>query len=408
VPSWLQHVVERLLAKRPHERYQAAGEVLEDIERRRVLDRDVPAAPKRRCIRCNADVLADVALCVACGWNRFDTIREGDRDVFCASDVDDTRLREFARNALGMRNPPNRRRRTLLLGGIDAASAEMIKASATSYGLALATRERSPYVELRKALALTALCFLGRAGATTLHGGLVYYGRFVIDQLTALQVLSGSLILVLCWVCFRRFRAIDVLPLYRPGDATTAAEAEGDVWLRRVGPWLRADRSEEMKACVASSIERYLILRRNRRLRDGRLDGVLQGLLEVSAETAVVISDVERSLASSSLLDAARLHASQRELRETVDGGSTAASHPLPKSSESAARRFYEIEERIAGVRNHLISLQALFNRLVGRVVVQNLPVDAATQTLLADRIRELNAEVAIARQVRTDIEAFA
>src|SRR5262249_2994922 len=126
VPEWLQHVIERLLAKQPHERYQSADEALSDINRQRVVARELPALPKRECLPCGAATLEELPLCRYCGCEAAGVATAGRYEVWCTEAADAATLQHYAGTVLGVPLHHRPRRRTLLLDGISRMSAEMV------------------------------------------------------------------------------------------------------------------------------------------------------------------------------------------------------------------------------------------------------------------------------------------
>ncbi len=397
VPEWFAHLLERLLAKRPHERYQLADEVLADISRRRVLCRDLPSLRKRRCASCGAATLAELDVCLSCGWSTAELQKPGECEIVCAEDENDEKLDEYARDVLGIEKRPERRGRTLLLSGLDALPAQLLARSAANHGLGLSVRRRSPYLEVRKAAPLVLAATVTRPVILSVALPLMP-GPFVLD-LSLPRVLMSAALLGLAGVFLRRFQLIEVLPLWPTSTSLARRLAHDHGWMEHLLPWLKPQRTEEMKACVASLVERYLLLQRLVAQLSGEVRLALEKILESAAELGAMCSEVSEALGSAALADRARAYVDAADDAD-VDGA-------RQERAGGALRAHYLLEEKVTALHNRLIFLHYVFNRLVGRALAQQAPLDQSATDMLAECVRGLERDLPLAREVCKEIEGF-
>jgi tRNA A-37 threonylcarbamoyl transferase component Bud32 len=395
IPEWLQQVVERLLAKRPFERYQTADEVLADIAQRRVIARELPALPRRECPRCGAATLAELAVCLSCGWDAAAVLEPGECDLLRTPAADPDRLAAWGRALFGV--DARLGRRSLLLSGITPEAASVLSRGAAAHDLPLLVSERSGFQDLRKALPLALLCMVTSGVVQSVGQRWSYYGRYFFSQLDTQQMLGWSLALVLVWVCARRFRQEEVRPVW---SARAHGTAVPDDLLADLRDTLTPERDEGTRALVTGLVEQFLLLQRRASQFEPALRANVRDTVLAAARLAALLSEVRGALADAPL--AQRVQRCLGVLRE-AEG--------VPDEQRGAAeetlRAYYELEERAAGLQNRLIVVQALFARSVGRLLVHSQPLDDATRDALAERSAQLATDLDVARQVQRELEAL-
>ena len=400
VPEWLQHLVQRLLAKQAYARYQSADEALADIAQRRVLARDVPSLRTVECVQCGESTLLDLPMCLRCGYQSAGGNGSGDYDLFCARDADDAKLARFFEAVLSLRGPLRRRRRALLLSGVDAFTANLLARSAQRHDLQLMAVPHQASTELRKAVPLAFLALLIGAVGTSLASSLAYYGRYYLQELDALRLLPFGLAFVLGWVCVRRFRSIEVEPVISEGQRLRRRSTSAAAWLEGLLPVLTPTRTDAMKGSVAHLIEQYLKVSRFGYDLSDTLEGTLRQLVEAAAALAVVLSQIEQCLGSPHFAELAlRYAALERETSGANEAGSVQCD---TIGAELAA--YYAAEEKYVGLANRLAQLQAVFNRLVGRCVVLRTHLDEDLQAGLNEHVAGLARDLEISRLVHAEL----
>ena len=391
LPEWLRQAVERLLAKRPFERYQTAGEVLDDLAGRRVIARELPALPRRTCPRCGGETLAELAVCLSCGWDAAALFESGGCDVLRTPATDASRLAAYGKSLFGIDQPLGRHQ--LLLCGVTADAAEVIRKGAAARDLPLQVRERSRYRELRKALPLAFLSMIVSGVYQNLWQRWRYSGSYLIYQLDTAQLLGFiALPVALAWVCARRFREEEIIPRWSSPAEPAVDPDLGDLRLA-----LPPNRPPEARALIASLVERLLLLERRGPRLDPSLRAAMRDAVVGAANLVVLLSETEAQLAAPEV--AQRIQHCLAVGREATAEDDAAA---------ATLRAYYEIEERLEALHNRVIALQELFTRAVGRALVLRQPLEEAARSALADNAARLGDDLGIARAVQRELGALA
>jgi tRNA A-37 threonylcarbamoyl transferase component Bud32 len=403
-PEWLQHVVERMLAKQAYARYQSSDEVLADITRRRVLTREIPALRRTECARCGGLSAAELPVCVLCGQHAADTLRPGDYDVICSQDEDDAKLQQYVHAVFGVQETIRRKRRTLLITGLDAFPADIIRKSAQAHGLFLTVEPHSGCPELRKAVALALASFFCGDLCYIVSRQLDFYGQYYLAQLEALQSLQLGLLLAIAAVSLRRFLQIEVRPLWPLRRARGATVTGAYAWVARLVPFFGPERTDAAKAFVAELIESYLKLRKFGRDIDPAVNETLQHVIGSAAQLAAVASEIQVGLQAPAWVQRIQRYAALARSNSLCEA---------EEEADSAALRvevcaYYALEEKHATIANKLIYLRALFNNLVGRVLVLRSAIDDENRADLDGWIRTLADDLMLSRQVQQELERLA
>jgi len=270
VPPWLQHMIDRLLAKQSFERYQTAGETAADLERERVVAREVKPLLRRECLRCGAQTLEQVPVCLSCGFDAVDEGAYGDFDVSCAAEEDDARLEKFAGSVLGRTTRLQREGRPLLWTGIDAQTAQLIRSAAARHGINLFVRAHSPASDLKHAAALGFTAFL----AVWILPLLAWF--FLMTNVFALLTVCFWAGLVA--LAYRNAKRAEVRPVFQ----TLQFRERGlgaDLWLQEIKPALTPKRSESMRLLVDAVVEKYLVVNAATASHDDGVQTELQNVL---------------------------------------------------------------------------------------------------------------------------------
>jgi tRNA A-37 threonylcarbamoyl transferase component Bud32 len=373
-PRWLGHLVERLLAKAPHERYQSAEEVLDDLDARRVLARELPALARRECVRCGDATLAELPVCTRCGHDVEAALGRGMWDVACTEATDRDALAAWLREAFGERAPRVGRRAELLLAGIDRPAAELFRQGALRRGVILSVARRSPFTLARKLFS-----FVGLVGALWVAGGSLWYSEAEYSYLpphVAFLVVYGRGIgaALVAWVCFQLFRRAAIRPAFGRGNTARAYVATEFPWVRELVPNGCVPR-DATQAFLASLVEKRLLFARHVPGLDAGTRATLDRLLVSACRVAHLVADVECTRA-----------AAPRATAETLLG----------------------VEDAQASLLRKLVRLQAVFNRLLGRAIVLRLPLDDADATALEECARDLATELEATRQAGAELRRVA
>jgi serine/threonine protein kinase len=411
VPPWLQQMVERLLAKQAFERYQSADEALTDLQQRRVLAREIPTLKKSECLQCGQHTLADLPVCLYCGHNAFETMKSGDHDVVCQRDEDDVKIEEFLHSVFGLAEPLRRHGRTLLVSGLDGFGAELIQRSAQQRRLALRVEPHSPSTEFRKAGVLALISLAVSWMAAFVGQRYAYYGTAFFASLrdfNPMMVPVVGLCGAIIWMGLNRFRRIEVEPLFSIQDALRRNLTRDYGWLRRLVPLLEPGRSESIKVFVAELTEKYFKLALFARAIDAATTPALEALVENAARLGAVVSEIEIALRRPAFAERLQRYAFlENQLRAEGDAARRAALAEQQQVLREEVSAYFALEEKYSALVNKLVALQAFFNRLLGRLLAFQGPIDRQSQDLLVSNIRALKDDLAASREVQTELARF-
>jgi len=423
VPAWLQELVERMLAKDAHHRYQTVDELQWDLERRTVTSRRLPSLEKRECLACASSTIAEVPFCLSCGRDHGGGLARGVHDVWCAG-VDAASLHAFLAAVLGPDAPAARagagRGATLIAAAVDSDSAELLRRGALRHGIVLTVRRRSIFALAKKIFALLGF------GVATVNGLLA-----VVRSLTPFDadlVLPGGMIMsrsmlpphldflftviravgfcAFAWFCFAVLRREMARPLLHDAAALERRVGAHHDWLRELVAVSMRNRRDSMRSLLPLMIEKYVLLvQRGASDIDGRLRRVLRG----AAEIAAVASEFEARLEAAEPERLTTAYAALGDQLEASGGGDGRTA--LDRRRRVLASQLEDVcalEDAHAALLAKLIHFHSLFNRLLGKVITERLPLDQADAELLDASLRTLGDDVSVARQVRADMARVA
>jgi len=419
VPAWLQHLVEKLLAKDAHQRYQSADEVLWDLERKSVTSRRLPSLERRECLACGAATVAELPFCTLCGHEPGRGPAQGAYDVWCAGTVEPKVLESYLRTVFGPNAPAVRRAAGLVVAAVDRDSAELLRQSALRHGIQLAVRPRSIFALAKKLFSLAGLAIAAITAAHAFARSTQPYPEELrqlwmqtgegLPPHTAylLTVIRGAVFLALAWFCFGVFRRETVRPVLRDPSALRRHLGDSSGWLRELLPAAGRPRSESMQRLLIHLIEKYLLLARGG-VPQPEVENGLRQLLRGAAEIATAAGEMEGRLEAAGL---APLMSSYAALADPLEGDAGGEREDLERRRRELGAQLAELsalEDAHAALVNKLVHVHSVFNRLLGKALALRLPLEQADAELLADCLRTLGDDVGIARQVRAELARVA
>jgi tRNA A-37 threonylcarbamoyl transferase component Bud32 len=409
VPDWLEQMIGRLLAKRPHRRYQGAEEALADLEVRRVVARELPRLPLRRCLDCDEQTLEELAVCLGCGADCRAFSRPGSRDVRIGRGEDPAKLRAFLADRLGIEEVELAPRRTLLAGRVAAGAAETLRRQAARAGVFLDVRRASPLHgrTLAPALvgALVLFCALLPAAIWRLHDWWWALPWDYDRQWTLLGAMATRFVFLLAGLtsiaggAYLTWRlALAHRPLLRDPGARLCRRLRDHEWLEGLAPALA--REPGSRSALAAMIEKYLLLKSRTRL-DPPLEERLRGLLQAAARVETLAREIAAGIDDAELSRSVQRYDAVRAALEAAADDALRA----PLAAEQARLRarlevFANLEEAHAGLCYKLVRTDAAWNRLVGARLVLDAPFDELELDALADSLERVGLEAEALQEI--------
>ncbi len=421
-PAWLQDLLERLLAKQGYDRYQSADEVLADIERRQVVARELPALPRRECVRCGAETTAELPVCAFCGFNRFDAGKAGNWQLLTTDTQDRRKLNRYLKSALGVSLPPASRPTPLLVSGLDRFSAEIIKSSAQKHGIYLeaeqmtrARRARRPLVVLLLVPGLLSLAatfwaqavlfspWKAIANAFRFWSGPERWTWLISGGPETVTVIEIAAFGFLTWAAIGIYRKERRKPVLR-SDQLVRRVDEAYGWLRDLVPFFASAASTSLKTHISQMVEKYLLVRKLGGDAGADVAGKLEDLLRTAAEVANAIAAMEPGLDPARLAQLSDRHAAlERELEASPEPALVERREELGNEIAAACA----LEEKHSRLTNRLVHLQYVFNSLLGRLLVLQAPLQEPERELLEGAVRDLAGDIELSRAIHAELGAL-
>lgn len=391
VPTWLVELVEKLLAKKPYQRYQSANEAGIDLKAKRVMGNSVPVLKKRTCFACGEPTPADTNVCFVCGADGGRLFRKGSYFISCEAQQDPERLREFFLDCFGKDAECQGTPRTVLVSGVDQIFVGTFQKAAQRYGIRVAGKSML-------GMNLVKLASLLLAVPLTL---------FIVGtawRILVTAMLDGSSITQLCatvavslGLVAGGLRARDYATSYfqKPVLVREDLEAGNLVaveWFNRLTPHLAHPRDEAMQNLVAQTLERFLIFEKHGHRPGNAVIKQIRSLLEATLPVANYLSKFAPAQQNDELAGLLREHAAQ--LRNNQETGTV----------EGRMQKLFDDEEEYAQLVNRFTSALSLFNRLMGLAIVFNQEIEEQRLEAIAGSIGQLKSEVEVWKQVKGDL----
>lgn len=413
LPAWVQHLVERLLAKSPHERYQSADEVLADVAARRVVAKEVPRLARRECVACGLDTMADLPWCTSCGHDLVAGFEPGGFDLWSTETTDRDALARWLATIAGERAALPRAGIALLVRGTSSSAAELLRQSARRHGVVLAVRRHSERSTVTSVLAVGGLLLFGGIGlgntaslfrTSPFFSPLPYanavYIRSSFEYL--LTAIFAGIFLLLAWGMVRILRRQPGRTVLSPTTVRRHVGAE-DAWLVELVAAERRAAGGALAGLLPRLVEKYLQLRRAAPTSEGAIDARLRRVLRTAAETVTVAADIARSLDPGVL---ARLAGAFGAVSDQLEVEHDPARRPplLQRRTALAAdlEQAWALQDAHARLLGRLIDLQCTFNRLLGNALV--LHTTTADADALEACVRALETDLAAARAAQAQL----
>ena len=414
-PEWLRHVVERLLAKSPHERYQSAEEVAADLVRERVLARGLPALPKRECAACRRQTLADLPWCTACGFELGTQLGGGRFDLATTETTDGDALGAWVGGVLGGRLPATVVHPAVLVAGVDHGTAELLRQGALPHGVVLAVRRHAALAGLKQAAALVGLAFCALVALANLRAAgtsseiTIFRATYVRPPMERMMAGARAVAFGLFgWLLLGVAQRNGRRPLV-DARLVQAGEATGETaWLRDLVPAERKASGGALEGLVPRLVEKFLLVTREPGC-DPALRVALQRTLRTAAEVVIAASELDAALDPTVLArHAARYAALEDEIATEDDPGKRARLEQRRRMLVGVLERTWALQDAQATLLGRLVQIHARVGTLLGKLLVLRVPLDAADGGALEESVQALRRDVGVAREVQADLRRAA
>lgn len=398
VPDWLSLFVERLLAKRPFERYQTAEEALADLVRQQVATKVLPALPRRDCFNCRQLTMTELPVCTHCGFVKANAHEYGFVSMRLSATAAPTTVARFLRKMFNLRPTVIRRRQVLALN-ISRKAAQYWVQVAGEHGVPLELVRLSPgdrSISRAAILGVTTFVF-GLIALDELHplpktaNGWSYLALFL-----ALPALTGARTMI----SMRRYLLHK--PLITDLNSIEPAHRSPAFWSPRLGQFFLATHpnGERAKEALTAILERQLMV-----------DSVpaaavateaLRPLLECAVDLGIVYQELSNTFDAADVQAAAELHQELTEARRTTADQQSAIN--IDRRLNHLGRiitDYAAVEERCSRLYHRLVYIASVYNALLTRLVAERLPFAESDREQLVAAIEQAQAVAAAEAEIR-------
>lgn len=395
IPRWLQQMVEKLLVKNPHQRYQSAYDVLTDLNRQRVLSCSVPVLPKRVCLACGEETPAAGSVCILCGENGSADTHAGAYYITCISQQDPEGIRRFFADCFEQDVNCSGKPGTIFMLGVDETYLGTFRKAAQRYGIHLVGKSMRRRSLVRLITIVCMIFIVPPLVITALRGAVQFIVMAAVGSLSSVEQVACvgySLVLAVAILC-----CIDVCrknltpPLLRREECASGTLA-GLEWFNRLGPLLRERRSEAMQQLVVQTLERFLLFDRHAKRPGKTVEERIRALLLVTLPVANHLSKMEPAGKGEELARLMREHSLKARQNDDIT------------AVEESIRQIFTEEDSYSLLVNRFVEALALFNRLVGMAIVYDLKIEEPHLEIVSGQITELGKEVEVWKRVKGEL----
>ena len=453
IPDWFGAMVARMLAKKPCDRYHGMEEIRFDFEQRQVVANRRPTLPRRSCLHCGEETLAEVPTCLACGkepqlggdpneWIDLHYDRVDSNRIVCFLEKyfpDHLRPQRMHSKLLkyvpGHWNhtsqaPPKSRadgvlsqalricirllvsltttRKRLLLRGLSDETSKIIRDRAQLEGLYLDARRRPFWLRVRVLSVSVPLCLiaflLGRHYAwhillfvdpKVIVNGVPLNMELIGGYLLFLLSLLAAIVVQLCLLrpALRR-------PLITNGSARIANLGASRQWISQLADAFKRHHPAELKDQRIQLIEHCLLLDRSDSAQGG--DAMVTARLRELVSANVRLMDLVDTLS----MDPSKLEADHRQyhqlslqLKRATDPETISKLKTARAAVEERLEQHAKAEETQSRLFNKQIRFRALFNQLAARQLALGQELDANQLDPMQELLDNITSELEVARR---------
>ena len=391
-PTFLKQVVEKLLEKKPVNRYQCMDELLLDLESGKIMTNHFPELNKRKCMQCGEDTPADLPFCSFCGFSLSDAISHaGEYQVVRsrgfeqnrkAKKAENEKLKRFITESFELRVRWFEIDRDILIVQVDEFLADLVCKRAWDY-VVLLKSEKTTASKTTLAFINTIFRFMGLINHYVYtHYFFISLTRsltlFEVSALFPALILFASLWFVLLKYCLTA-RIFPVIGREKIAQSPFMRYAER--WKELAG-LLKQHRTDDMKPAVAESIALSVMLDKHKSggVRDDEKSGIY-AILNRLVSVANLISSVERSFSKTD--------------RTNLSG----------KESSEKTEKYTEITDRHGELMNRFFQLRFALNRIAGKTLILKNALDSFEIGDLAKNLETLEKSFRTLEKVRLELE---
>lgn len=395
IPRWLQQVIEKLLAKKAHQRYQSALDVLTDLRSQRVLSCSVPVLQRRVCLACGEETPAASTACFLCGEDGSADKHKGSYYITCESQQDPDRIKCFFADCFEQEITCSGKPGTVFMLGIDETYLGTIKKAAQRYGIHLVGKSMRRRSLVRLITVICMIFILPPLVITALKGAVQFIVVAAVNSSSPGEKLISvvySLVLAVAILCCIDICRKNLNSAVLCRFDVTGGKLAGLEWFNRLGPLLKGKRSEAMQQLVTQTLERFLLFDKHAKKPAKTVVEQIRKLLMEIVPVANYLSGVEPRGKGEELAKLMREHA-----LKTRNNGDLSA-------LELTIREIFNEEDNYSLMLNRFTEALALFNRLIGMAIVFDMKVEEQQLEVVSGQIRELGKEIEVWKRVKGEL----
>jgi hypothetical protein len=397
VPPWLAGIIEKLLSKRAHERYQSAEDALSDLKAQRVISRLIPTLKRKPCLHCSKELPEVSDICWHCGQEQRPRLAPGKStaqfEVLCDSYVDPTAFSRFLRDVFRLERRFVPGPGAMLVMGVPSEFANSIRVTAKRYGVHLSVH---PIPWLRPLQDLAVLCILA---TVCLLVGMIVLSLFFAKPL--LGVVALIVTALLGWNFTRKSNLLARLsgPIVR--KMHRGVKLDELAWLHVLAPALAKKRTEALQGTIEAMMERLLIVESGvKTLTDRQRQGFIS-ILRGCVEVANYLSEMSRDGAE------ARLNSLLQRQAQLVARAQDDSSRELSTVRESILAEYARADE-VGALGNRFVEAQAVFSRLMAQALLSDPALSDESVGGVEAMLTEIRRGIDAWRQVRAEVRRIA
>jgi len=401
IPPYLENIVNKALAKQPHQRYLCIEEILSDLEKEEVILNRLPEVRMKDCIHCGKKTTVEIDICTRCGESK-DTGRGKIFGTVLPKEDDFIKFKEYVQDSFRT-EIFNEHYSPIVLSKMNIDEANALKKHALKNGIFLEVVENperetvsekvSPLIVLGCVMATLGLIALPHLAAIPL--GLVDF-RFANPK-AILYPFLGFLFL-LSFVGTSSYLSQNRLqnqPLLSSDDVFGRALLARFKWISKIIPELKKERTPSADGFVSSLLQKYIILSQIPNALTPSNRTSIDDLISESIQIANEASKIELMLSNADF---------QNTVHEYQLGLQRVDAQARNKKLETEIQLYGNLEERHSALNHRLIKILHFVNQMLGRALLEETAYTSQHLEKMKTTLSHLNAELLAVREIQNEI----